>query len=111
MIEYVYMIRNGDLYNIGRTDNLSLIKNQLQPGVLIASLKTEDAKEILEILQRNYSNQRVPQSNYFRLTKSQYKECKQKLNTAESKEDFKAFFSGINLVLTLLSFGLYFLLV
>ena len=50
MIEYVYMISNGDLYNIGSTDNLSLIKKQLQPGVLIASLKTEDAKEIVEIL-------------------------------------------------------------
>ena len=45
MIEYVYMIRNGALYNIGRTDNISLIKKQLKPGVLIASLKTEDSKE------------------------------------------------------------------
>ena len=38
---YVYLIRNGDLYKIGRTSNLERRLKQLQPCVLVQSLITD----------------------------------------------------------------------
>ena len=99
MPEYIYLIRNGDLYNIGLTESLTNAKVLLAPGVLEASLQTNDAKVILQILQKNYSDKRLPQSNYFRLSKAQFNECKQKIQKGSSKDDFKPFFKGSKLIL------------
>ncbi len=103
MVEYVFLIRNGELYNIGRTNNLEMIQKKLAPGILIASLKTQESKEILRILQSEFSEQRIPQSDYFRLNKSQFLDCKKKLETSRTKDDFKPFFSGLNLALTFIA--------
>ena len=103
MPEYVYLIRNQDLYNIGVTESLPNAKQILAPGVLEASLKTNDAKAILKILQNNYSDKRLPQSNYFRLTKSQFIECKQRLENGAKRDDFKPFFNGPKLILAFIS--------
>ena len=103
MPEYIYLIRNGDLYNIGLTESLAKAKQLLVPGVLEASLQTNDAKAILQILQRNYSDKRLPQSNYFRLSKAQFSECKQQLQKGNSKDDFKPFFNGTKLILSFMS--------
>ena len=103
MPEYIYLIRNGDLYNIGLTESLAKAKQLLAPGVVEASLQTNDAKAILQILQRNYSDKRLPQSNYFRLSKSQFNECKQQLQKGNSKDDFKPFFNGTKLILSFIS--------
>ena len=56
MPEFVYLIRNRDLYAIGRTKSLELIKKRLAPGVLEAALETNDAKSILNIIQNQYSD-------------------------------------------------------
>ena len=103
MSEYVYLIRNGDLYNIGKTESLTEVRQKLAPGIMEASLQTDDAKAILKILQNKYADKKIPQSNYFRLTKSQYLECKQKLEEGSTKDDFKPFFKGFNLVLTFIT--------
>ena len=103
MPEYNYLIRNGDLYNIGLTESLAKAKQLLEPGVLEASLQTKDAKAILQILQSNYSEKRLPQSNYFRLNKAQFNECKQQLQKGNSKDDFKPFFNGSTLILSFIS--------
>ena len=103
MPEYIYLIRNGDLYSIGLTESLANAKQKLAPGVLEASLETNDAKAILKILQKKYSDKRLPQSNYFRLTKSQFNECKYQLQQGNKKDDFKPFFHGTKLVLVFIS--------
>ena len=102
MTEYVYLIRNGDLYNIGRTENLELIKKKLAPGILEAALETKDAKPILKILQNKYSDRSLPESSYYRLTKEESMECKLKLKVGRNQNDFKPFFSGIKLFITVI---------
>jgi len=98
MAEYVYLISNADLYYIGRTEKLEQAKRSLAPGVIEACLETEHAKTILKIIQSNYSDKRLPQSNYYRLTKEQSIECKEKLEQALDVNHFKPFFSGAKLV-------------
>ena len=100
MAQYVYLIRNEDLYTLGLTNNLGETQQNLKPGVLEASLQADDAKEILNILRKNYSSERLPQSNYYRLTKYQYLECKQKLEGGKNQVDFKPIFSGPILIFT-----------
>ena len=103
MPEYIYLIRNGDLYNIGQTESMAKAKQLLAPGVIEASLQTKEATAILRILQSNYSDKRLPQSNYFRLSKAQFNECKQQLQKGNSKDDFKPFFHGATLILSFIS--------
>ncbi len=103
MPETIYLIRNGDLYNIGRTSNLEQVKKKLAPGVIEAFLQTDDSKEILKYLHVNYSDKRLPQTNYFRLTKAQSAECRNKLKKGLHKNDFKPFFSGATLILAFLT--------
>ena len=98
MAEYVYLISNADLYYIGRTEKLEQAKKSLAPGVIEACLETENAKTILNVLQSNYSDKRLPQSNYYRLTKEQSVECKQKLEQGFEANEFKPFFSGARLI-------------
>ncbi len=100
MKEYVYLIRNGNLYNIGKTKQLDSIKKKLSPGVIEAVLKTEDALPILKTLQSKYSGKWLPESNYFRLTKDEFIECKRQLEKGQSLNDFKPFFSGLKLFFT-----------
>ena len=113
MPEYVYLIRYRDLYIIGLTKNLEETQNLFSPCTLEASLQTNDAKAILKILQRNYSDKRLPQSNYFQLSAAQFAECKQQLQNGNSKEDFKPFFNGKSLIIafTISWFGLTFAII
>ena len=94
MTKHIYLIRNGSLYNLGFTQNLTQTKQKLNPGILEACLETDEAETILRILERNYAEKRLPQSNYYRLSKTQYLECKRQLEKGRSVEDFKPFFSG-----------------
>jgi len=99
MPKYVYLARNGELYNIGISQQLQQTKQSLRPGEVVAALKTDQAEEIYKILQRNYSDRRLPQSNYFRLSKSQAIDCKKQLEKGLNAADFKPFFSGIKLII------------
>ena len=103
MADFVYLIRNGDLYNIGLTEDLDLLKKRLAPGILEAALETNDAKTILAILRKKYSAQCLPQSSYYRLTKTESRECIKQLEKGGNKDDFMPFFSGIKLLLTFIS--------
>ncbi len=102
MAEYVYLIKNNDLYYIGRSESIEEVKKSFKPGILLSAMKSSDSKSILRILVSNYSEKRLPQSNYFRLTKSQAEECRKRLETGKSKDDFRPFFSGGTLITTLL---------
>ena len=102
MAQYIYLIRNGDLYNIGKTEQLELIKKSLAPGKVEAILQTNEATSILKILQNKYAKRVLPGSNYFRLTKEEFIECKRQLEIGQNINDFKPFFTGIRLLTTFL---------
>ncbi len=102
MADFVYLIRNGDLHNIGCTTNLEQQKQLLKADEVVAVLKTERSEEIKSALQSRFIEARLPQSNYFRLTRQQTTECKDTLLNAGGKEDIKPFFSGLTLIFTFL---------
>ena len=100
MTEYVYLIRNGSLYNIGKTKNLELIKKKLSPGTIQAALQTDEAESILKILRNKYADKLLPDSDYFRLTEKDSNDCKRQLEEGGTQKDFKPFFSGIRLFIS-----------
>ncbi|AAP99776.1 MULTISPECIES: GIY-YIG nuclease family protein [Prochlorococcus] len=94
MEAYIYLIKNGDLYNIGTSNNLQKTQDMLGPGELCASLKTKDAISICRNLHLSYSDVRLPKSDYFRLSKSQLIECKLMLRAEGSDNYFQPIFRG-----------------
>ena len=68
---HVYLIKNGDLYKIGRTDNLKRRLKQLQPCTVIQTLETNRSRDLEYELHQKYKSKRLPQTEYFRLTPSE----------------------------------------
>tara|TARA_B100000214_G_scaffold321064_1_gene256477 strand:+ start:227 stop:604 length:378 start_codon:yes stop_codon:yes gene_type:complete len=97
MASYVYLIQNGDLFNIGFTSNLERTRIDLRPGELIAFLITEKPEPLINNLRRTYVDNRLPGSDYYRLANSQVKECKFILEGDGSNNYFKPFFKGPSL--------------
>ncbi len=93
---YVYLIQNGDLYNIGETTNLDRSKEILRPGKICAYLKTKKASTISNNLKSRYSDVRLPGSDYFRLTNAQLLECKLIMKSEDSNINnyFEPIFKG-----------------
>ena len=85
MSGFVYLIRNQDLYKIGITQNLNQRMSQLKPDEIIAVLETKNFEQLEKDLHQRYSDVRIPQSEYFRLTDSQLENC---INTLQGKVDF-----------------------
>ena len=83
MEEYIFLIQNGDLYNLGYTKNLEKIQDSLSPGKLFAYMKTKKAESICKSLQLRYINERIPMSDYFRL-KSTNKSQKKSISAPKS---------------------------
>ena len=100
MEEYVYIIKNGELYNLGHTKNLDKIQEKLSPGKLFAFLKSKEAESICKNLQIRYIDERIPMSDYFRLKQSQLLECKLILRDEGWDNYFEPIFKGRSLVLT-----------
>ena len=44
MSEFVYLMKNGDLYKLGCTSNLKSEASKMKPGKIISSFKTKDPK-------------------------------------------------------------------
>ena len=70
-MSFVYLIKNGDLYKIGRTDNLQRRLKQLQPCTVIQTLETNRSRDLEYELHQKYKSRRLPQTEYFRLTPSE----------------------------------------
>ena len=73
---YVYLIRNGDLYKIGHTENLERRLKQLQPNILIQSLEIDRSLNLEQELHRRFQSVRIPQSEYFRLNDYQVEQVR-----------------------------------
>ena len=76
MAGYVYLIRVGDLYRIGKADNLDKKVRKLKPDELITSIMTKEPETLEARLLRKYKSQRIPETGYLKLTNRQISECK-----------------------------------
>ena len=76
MSGYVYLIRVGDLYRIGNTDNLDKKIRKLKPDELLTSIMTKEPETLQARLLRKYKSQRIPETGYLKLSKRQISECK-----------------------------------
>ncbi len=94
MVSYVYLIQNGDLFNIGFTNNLERSRIDLRPGELIAFLSTEKPEPLIKNLRKLYVDNRIPGSDYYRLSNSQVKECRTLLEGDGSNNYFQPFLEG-----------------
>jgi len=94
MASYVYLIQNGDLFNIGFTNNLERTRIDLRPGELLAFLITENPEPLIKNLRKIYVDNRLPGSDYYRLANSQVKECRSLLEGDGSSDYFQPFLKG-----------------
>ena len=94
MASYVYLIKNGDLSNIGITNNLERTRIDLRPGELVAFLITEKPEPLIKNLRKTYVDSRLPGSDYYRLANSQVKECRSLLEGDGSNNYFQPFLKG-----------------
>ena len=99
MVSYVYLIQNGDLFNIGSTNNLERARIDLRPGELLAFSITEKPDSLLKNLRRIYVDSRLPCSDYYRLANSQVNECRSFLEEEGSSNYFQPFLNGPSLFL------------
>ena len=99
MASYVYLIQNGDLFNIGITNNLERTRIELRPGELLAFSITEKPELLIKNLRKIYSDNRLPSSDYYRLANSQVKECRSFLEGEGSNNYFQPFLKGPSLFL------------
>tara|TARA_Y100001968_G_scaffold331589_1_gene386752 strand:+ start:1064 stop:1609 length:546 start_codon:yes stop_codon:yes gene_type:complete len=79
MTAYLYLIRNGDLYKIGTTKSLEKQIKVLNPDEIIKTFRTDYPEALEARLFRRYKKNRIPDSNYFRLTSDQLEDCKKQL--------------------------------
>ncbi len=100
MDSYIYLIENGDLYNIGSTNNIDKVQQLLRPGKLCASLKDKEAVYICKNLHIRYSEVRLPETDYFRLNKSQLLECQLMMKSEGASNYFQPIFKGATKVAT-----------
>ena len=80
MAGYVYLIRVGDLYRIGKADNLYKKIRKLKPDELLTSILTKEPETLEARLLRKYKSQRIPETGYLKLTKRQKSECKKQFD-------------------------------
>tara|TARA_B100000579_G_scaffold416084_1_gene411289 strand:+ start:213 stop:590 length:378 start_codon:yes stop_codon:yes gene_type:complete len=100
MASYVYLIQNGDLFNIGFTSNLERTRIELRPGELIAFSITEQPEQLIKNLRKIYIDNRLPGSDYYRLANSQVKDCRSFLEGDGTNNYFQPFFKGPSLILS-----------
>jgi len=79
MSEFVYLMKNGNLYKLGCTSNLESEANKMKPGEIISSFKTNDPRSFQVRLLKLYKKRRIPDTNYFRLSESEVLKCKKHL--------------------------------
>ena len=68
---FVYLIRNGDIYKIGITDNLLRRFNQLKPDEVLNVVRCSNFESLEKELHKKFKEFRIPQTEYFRLSKNQ----------------------------------------
>lgn len=91
---YVYLIRNGDLYKIGHTENLERRLKQLMPCELVQALKTDRSLNLEQELHRRFRDARIPQTEYFRLNAYQVEQVRLALGSQTVQESLGSKLTG-----------------
>ena len=99
MREYIYLVKNGNLYHLGITKDLSRTKKDLSPGTLILACESIEGNKIIKRLQERYKRKMIPQSNYYRLEKNDISSIKNQFGKTSIISDEMPFFNGFKLVL------------
>ncbi len=73
-IGYVYFLRNQDIFKIGITKDLDRRLNELKADELVHSISCSNYKEVEKELHDLYKEDRIPQTEYFRLDEYQVEE-------------------------------------
>ena len=110
MAGYVYLIRVGDLYRIGKADNLDRKIRKLKPDELLTSIKTNEPETLEARLLRKYKSQRIPETGYLKLNKRQIAECKKQFEFKGSLPHTLDAEVSITLFASFLLFGIDFLI-
>ncbi len=79
MPEFVYLMKNDDLYRLGCTSNLETEASKMKPGKIIAFSQSEDPKSFMARLLRLYKKKRIPDTSYFRLSELEVENCRNHL--------------------------------
>ena len=79
MAGFVYLIRNGDLHKIGRTDNLQKRLKQLKPDEVVQVLETDRSRDLEHELHQQFKKKRLPQTEYFRLDEAEVERARMAL--------------------------------
>ena len=91
---------------IGSSSNIDRTIASYSPGELVASKKTDNPDALLKNLRRTYIDNRLPSSDYFRLSYSQARECQLLLGKEATGTFFKPFFTGYRLYAVFIFFWL-----
>lgn len=67
-VGFVYVIRNGGLIKIGRTNDVARRMRELKPDEILSVSETDDSAKLEKQLHAKFRSQRLPQSEYFRIT-------------------------------------------
>tara|TARA_Y100001970_G_scaffold293136_1_gene438014 strand:- start:23005 stop:23547 length:543 start_codon:yes stop_codon:yes gene_type:complete len=110
MSGYVYLIRVGDLYRIGKADNLDRKIKKLKPDELLSSILTKEPETLEARLLRKYKSQRIPETGYLKLTKRQLAECKLQFELKGNVPHTLEAEVSITLFASFLLFGIVFIL-
>ena len=85
MSGHIYLIKNKDLYKIGVTKDFKRRMKELKPDEIVKVLRIDSYKTLEKKLHRRYKDSRIPQTEYFRLNKSQLANCKQELTISYAR--------------------------
>ena len=107
MSSNVCLFRNGSLYFICTTTNLDRKNQSMKPGILLASCPSPNSENICKELHQRYKQNRLPLSDYFRLSSSQANDLKQQLQELGGKQYSQEIFTGYKLFITFLFFWLF----
>ena len=78
---FVYFIKNKDIFKIGLTNNLLKRFSKLKPDEVLNIVRCSNFEELEKILHKSFKENRIPQTEYFRLTPSQVNEVHQLMTT------------------------------
>tara|TARA_B100000700_G_C14846199_1_gene761713 strand:+ start:182 stop:604 length:423 start_codon:yes stop_codon:yes gene_type:complete len=92
---FVYLIRNKDIYKIGITKNIARRMKQLKPHSIIQIIQVRDFMNIEKELHEYFKSKRIPQTEYFRLSNGDIRDCINLMKNVESidKKTQKRFIS------------------
>lgn len=76
---WVYLVRNGDLHKIGRTDHLKRRLKQLKPDAVVQVLETDRCRNLEHELHKRFKHKRLPQTEYFRLSEYEVEQVRKAL--------------------------------